>query len=269
MVNSPVSHCKIRFTPDQMERFFFKTSYFGKNYHGWQVQENAVSIQETLENCLSKLQGKPASITGSGRTDTGVHARGQIFHADLEGDIDTSTLLYKLNSFLPADISILEIRQVIPEANARFDAISRTYEYHLHTRKDPFLTDTSYYFRQTLNLDKMNQAAQTLFSHRDFEAFSRVKTQVNHFLCEISVAEWQQVDDHYVFTITANRFLRGMVRAIVGTLLEIGRDKMELDEFEKIILSKDRTNAGRAVPAHGLYFMTAEYPPEIFLQQNT
>ncbi len=246
-------------------RAFFYISYNGKKYHGWQRQENAISVQEIIHQAFGTLLGIPIEITGSGRTDTGVHAIEQVFHADVPDEIVLSEFKFKLNSLLPKEISINDILPVNDQANARFDAINRTYNYFINRHKNPFTVDSSYYFRQDLSVDLMNSAASRLQQYKDFECFSKVKTSVNNFNCTIFHASWKSVDQHLVFEITANRFLRGMVRSIVGTMLDIGQNKLNLADLDKIILSKDRKMAGRSVPAHGLFLLKVNYPKEVFL----
>ncbi len=247
-------------------RYFFQVSYHGRNYHGWQIQKNAVTVQQIINEALTTIFGRPVTITGSGRTDTGVHASGQVFHADFEKSFDESDIRFKLNSLLPADISIHRIQPVKEDASARFDAVSRTYEYHIHLHKNPFLQETSYYFRGNPDLQAMNKAAETLLLVDDFESFSRVKTEVNHFLCDVQKAEWTSRDTSLIFHITANRFLRGMVRAITGTLLDVGLGRTSQQDFARIIEAKDRKGAGRSVPALGLILTAVRYPEDIFLR---
>ena len=199
-------------------------------------------------------------IVGAGRTDSGVHAKQMFAHFDYEAEIDAPHLVHKLNSFLPKDIVVFNILKVTNEAHARFDATKRTYEYHIHTTKDAFENDDSWLYQNALDLDKMNQACQILFKHNDFECFSKVNTDVNTFNCVIFDANWNQIDNRIVFTISADRFLRNMVRAIVGTMINIGTGKINLADFEKIIESKNRSEAGFSVPAHGLYLTKIEYP---------
>lgn len=246
-------------------RYFFQVSYHGRNYHGWQIQKNAVSVQQVINEAFSTIFGKPVTTVGSGRTDTGVHATGQVFHADFEDPIDKTDLRFKLNSLLPADISIDAVRPVKNDASARFDALLRGYEYHMHRQKNPFLHYTSYYFRSDPDLAAMNQAAGVLRQYNDFESFSRVKTEVNHFECLIEHAEWVRQGDSLIFHIAANRFLRGMVRAVAGTLLDVGTGRISQDDFVRIIEAKDRKKAGRSVPAHGLFLTKVSYPPNLYL----
>lgn len=240
-------------------RYFIELAYKGTNYHGWQYQPDADSVQETINKALSLILKKPIDIVGAGRTDTGVHAKQMYAHFDFDTAIDSKQLVHKLNSFLPKDIAIFDIIKVADKAHARFDAIKRTYEYHIHTTKDAFENEASYHFQQPLNLDKMNEACKILFKHTDFECFSKTHTDVRTFNCVIFEANWTKHGNKLVFTIAADRFLRNMVRAIVGTMINIGTEKISLSDFEKIIDSKDRGKAGFSVPAHGLYLTEIEY----------
>lgn len=240
-------------------RYFIELAYKGTNYHGWQCQPDADSIQETLNKALSLLLKTTIDIVGAGRTDTGVHARQMFAHFDFDNEIDTPQLVHKLNSFLPKDIVIFNILKVADESHARFDATKRTYEYHIHTMKDAFENEGSFQYQQPLNIDKMNEACKILFKHNDFECFSKVNTDVRTFNCVIFEANWKLDGSKIMFTISADRFLRNMVRAIVGTMINIGTGKITLTDFEKIIESKDRSQAGFSVPAHGLYLTKIEY----------
>lgn len=240
-------------------RYFIELAYKGTNYHGWQYQPGADSIQETLNKSLSLLLKTDIDIVGAGRTDTGVHAKQMYAHFDYENEIDTPQLIHKLNSFLPKDIVVYNIQKVADESHARFDALKRTYEYHIHTTKDVFENEGSYQFMLPLDIDKMNEACQLLFKYNDFECFSKVNTDVKTFNCVIFEAYWTRSGNKLVFTISADRFLRNMVRAIVGTMINIGTGKISLADFEKIIESKDRSQAGFSVPAHGLYLTKIEY----------
>lgn len=242
-----------------MQRYFIHLAYNGSNYHGWQRQPNALSVQEVLENCLSTLLRKPIEIIGAGRTDSGVHAKEMYAHFDFENQL-SEDLVKKMNSYLSADIVIFDIINVNIEAHARFDASSRTYEYHIHTKKDPFLTSHSYLVKHTLNLEAMREASIILLKYDDFECFSKVHTDVNTFICQISEIHWQAIEHRLIFTISANRFLRNMVRAIVGTLLEVGLGKLQVDDMHCIIQSKNRGQAGFSVPAHGLFLTKVKYP---------
>jgi tRNA pseudouridine38-40 synthase len=241
-------------------RYFLEFAYKGTKYHGWQYQPNATSVQETLVKALSTILKTEIDLVGAGRTDTGVHAKQMFAHFDYDLEIDVNFLIHKLNSFLPKDIAISTIHKVHDDAHARFHATKRTYEYHIHTQKDVFESDDSWYYHNNLNIDLMNKACEILFNHTDFECFSKVNTDVNTFNCKIYEANWKQIDNEIVFTIAADRFLRNMVRAIVGTMIYIGLEKVSLQEFEEIINSKDRKKAGFSVPAHGLYLTKVEYP---------
>lgn len=247
-------------------RYFFEVSYNGKNYNGWQSQKNGIGVQTVLEDAMTKLLQEEIKIVGSGRTDTGVHCEQQFFHVDIEGEFNFDTLLLKLNAFLPLDIAILSIQTVNPKASARYDAIERSYRYQITRRKNPFLVNSAWHYFKPLDIQTMNTAAALLTGEHDFQCFSKVKTDVNHFLCKIHSANWDEKGDMLIFNITANRFLRGMVRAIVGTLLDVGTGKISLKEFEAIIISKDRKKAGANVPAHGLYLTKVRYPASVFIK---
>jgi tRNA pseudouridine38-40 synthase len=241
-------------------RYFIKLAYKGTNYFGWQYQPDAISVQETLNKALSTLLKTNIDILGAGRTDSGVHAKEMFAHFDYETEIDIEKLVYKLNSFLPKDIAIFDLIKVHDEAHARFDATKRTYEYHIHTKKNAFESDDSWYYSLPLDVAKMNEACKILFEYIDFECFSKTNTDVNTFNCKIFEANWQQNEDKLVFIIAADRFLRNMVRAIVGTMINIGSGKVSLNDFRQIIESKNRSKAGFSVPAHGLYLTKIEYP---------
>ena len=240
-------------------RYFIKLAYNGTQYHGWQIQPNAASVQETMNKAFSVILNTEISIKGAGRTDTGVHAKEMYAHFDFENSIDTTNLIHKLNSFLPKDIVIYSVFPVADDAHTRFDATKRTYEYHINTFKDAFLQEQSWYFHQKLDLDLMNEAAKSLLNHTDFQSFSKVNTDVNTFDCSIFEAYWKQENEKLIFTISANRFLRNMVRAIVGTLVNVGLHKISLADVENIIASKSREKAGFSVPAHGLYLTEIYY----------
>lgn len=246
-------------------RYFIQLAYDGSAYSGWQIQQNAISVQETLQKALSTLCKEEVLLVGSGRTDTGVHATRQIAHFDIDSVLSAEDLVHKLNSFLPSDLAVHDIYPVKEEAHARFSAISRSYEYHIHQEKNPFLRERSYFFNPKLNLELMNKAAAVLMEYDDFESFSRVKTEVYTFQCKITRAAWEKKANQLIFHVTANRFLRGMVRALVGTLLEIGQERMSIQQLREIIESKDRRKAGRAVPPQGLYLTTISYPDDIRL----
>lgn len=247
-------------------RFFFEIAYHGKNYAGWQSQSNAVGIQTVVEDALSKILRDEIKVVGSGRTDTGVHCVQQYFHADIEKAFEPANLLAKLNSFLPADLAIKSIRAVRSDAHARYAATERTYQYKITLVKNPFMQGMALHLFKPVDIQTMNKASSLLVGVHDFTSFSKVKTDVNHFLCDIKFAAWKKKSDELVFTITANRFLRGMVRAVVGTLLDVGFGKISIQEFQKIIASKDRRKAGANVPPYGLYLMKVKYPKNIFLK---
>jgi tRNA pseudouridine38-40 synthase len=240
-------------------RYFIKLAYNGTQYHGWQIQPNAASVQETMNKSFSVILNSDISLMGAGRTDTGVHAKEMYAHFDFETPFDIPTLVHKLNSYLPKDIVVHDIITVADDAHTRFDATKRTYEYHINTFKNVFLQEQSWYFYQKLDLDLMNQASKILLNHTDFQCFSKVNTDVNTFDCSIFEAHWKKENQNLIFTISANRFLRNMVRSIVGTLINIGLHKITLDDFEMIIKSKSRNKAGFSVPAHGLYLTKIEY----------
>ncbi len=240
-------------------RYFIKLAYNGTNYHGWQSQPNASSVQETLTKAVSVVLNTDINLMGAGRTDTGVHAKEMFAHFDFETPFESQSLVHKLNSYLPKDIVVYDIIPVHEDAHARFDATKRTYEYHINTFKDVFLRDLSWYYHQELDIDLMNEASTLLFDHTDFQCFSKVNTDVNTFDCTIFAAYWQKENDKLVFTISANRFLRNMVRAIVGTLVYVGLHKITLEDFNNIIESKNRSEAGFSVPAHGLYLTKIDY----------
>lgn len=241
-------------------RYFIEFAYQGTHYHGWQSQPNTKTVQETLTKALSILLKKPLELVGAGRTDAGVHARQMYAHFDIDNTLDENILVAKLNSFLPEDIVVFGIHSVTAEAHARFDATSRTYEYHLHLFKDAFKKDLSWYHFRPLDVEKMNQAAQILLEYEDFECFSKTHTDVFTFNCTITQAFWTNNGNSLMFTITANRFLRNMVRAIVGTLIQIGLGKASIEHLRTIIESKDRGQAGFSVPAKGLFLTRVSYP---------
>lgn len=247
-------------------RYFIELSYHGKNYHGWQIQPNEISVQETIEQALSILLKQSIAVVGCGRTDSGVHASQFFLHFDIQNPIDKEKLKFRLNSFLPEDIAIFQIIKVKEDAHARFDAISRSYRYQISLIKDVFNTDLSLKLHEAeLDLDRMNKAAELMMKYDDFKCFSRSKTDVKTYQCNISKAYWYKEQNKLIFCITANRFLRNMVRAIVGTLLEVGMNKMNLEQFQNVIESRDRTKAGASVKAKGLYLTQIDYPKHIFI----
>lgn len=248
-------------------RYFIYISYRGTSYHGWQLQPNSVTVQKILDNAISTVLSEDISTTGAGRTDTGVHALFFCAHFDsIAPDLgENNNLVYRLNRFLPEDISVSSIRKVLPDANARYSAISRTYKYNVSRTKDPFFNASSWFLHGDIDMDSMNQACLILLRHSDFTSFSKLHSGSKTNLCRIFEASWIEEENRLVFTIKADRFLRNMVRAIVGTLVETGFGKMDPEEFEAIILAKDRCKAGISAPAKGLFLTEIEYPAEIFI----
>ena len=244
-------------------RYFVQFSYSGKAYHGWQNQPNAITVQQVLEKAFCTLLRAEISLMGAGRTDAGVHAKQMFAHFEIDNIPTISDLIYKLNAFLPDDIAVQNVFKVRPEAHARFDAIERTYEYWITQKKNPFYLDSAHYVKHSLDIEKMNEAASFLLDTKDFECFSKSNTDVHTYLCDVKEASWRQKGEILVFTITANRFLRNMVRAIVGTLLDVGTGKSSLGDVKSIINSKDRSEAGYSVPAKGLYLTRIIYPDTI------
>ena len=241
-------------------RYFIECAYRGTNYSGWQIQNNALAVQEVIEKALSTLLKLKIDLTGSSRTDAGVHAVQQFAHFETDEIEDCLNLVYRMNKLLPFDISVQKIFKVANDYHSRFEAVSRKYEYRIARKKNPFQRGLSYEFNGDLNIELMNECCQILFKYTDYQCFSKINTDVLTFNCTISEAYWkEEPKDLLVFHIKANRFLRGMVRAIVGTLLEVGMGRISLSEFEQIILSKDRKKAGRAVPAEGLFLMEVNY----------
>ena len=246
-------------------RYFIELCFNGKNYQGWQVQPIGNSVQGTLEKALSLLLKEEVPVVGCGRTDAGVHAEQFYLHFDTKRAVDKEKLKFRLNSFLPEDIAILDIRKVREDAHARFDALSRTYQYRLYLGKDPFRTDVLYQIpKQDLDLEAMNRAANLLRQQRDFKCFSRSRTDVKTYDCTVTEAHWIQEGERWTFEIRANRFLRNMVRAVVGTLLKVGKGQMDLQGFQTVLDSRDRSRAGASVKARGLFLTKVEYPEEIF-----
>ena len=246
-------------------RFFLEFSYNGANYHGWQKQTNVISVQEEINRTLSTILNTDIDVVGAGRTDTGVHARKMIAHFDVEAlRFAEDDFTFKLNQLLPRSISVISIRAVKDDSHARFDAISRTYYYYIHQVKDPFDYPFHYYYKENLDWKIMNKASKILMNHQDFECFSKSNTDVKTFKCEIEEAFWEVNKNGAVFKIRANRFLRNMVRAIVGTLIEIGLGKKDINDLKQILISKKRSNAGYSVPANGLFLYNIKYPKSIF-----
>jgi tRNA pseudouridine38-40 synthase len=252
-----------------MPRYFLQLAYNGANYNGWQEQDNTPhTVQQVLREKISMILGEAIEITGCGRTDTGVHAKDYYAHFDSEKTglaLSESNVVYKLNKVLPYEIAVKNIYAVKPEASARFDAQWRTYEYYIHRNKDPFIFNNSLYVFVELDFELMNAAAKHLLTVTDFTSFSKVNTQTFTNNCTVTEAHWVKLNDNeYLFKITANRFLRNMVRAIVGTLLEVGKAKLSLDEFKAIVERKNRSEAGMSAPGHALYLTHIHYPETIF-----
>ena len=246
-------------------RYFIEFSYKGTAYNGWQKQNNALGVQEVLEVAMQKILREPIEITGSSRTDTGVHAVQQFAHFDtLNGIKDLQKTVYSLNGLIPYDIAVQRLIPVPAELNSRFAATHRRYEYRMVHAKNPFLVNLSYLNRSELDVAKMNEAAALLLIHKDFESFSKIHTSVNNFRCNITEARWFERDGLLIFSVKANRFLRGMVRALVGTLLNVGIGKTSVADFERIIVAKSRKEAGAQAPAEGLFLVEVGYPEDLF-----
>lgn len=241
-------------------RYFITLSYDGTNYHGWQIQPNGVSVQETLQQSLSTLLRQEIEVVGAGRTDAGVHARMMLAHFNFDETLDCPQLTYRLNKILPQDIAVQKVEPVADDMHARFSAISRTYYYFVHTQKEPFCRHYSWLLYGKIDFSAMNEAAKMLLKYTDFTSFSKVNTDTKTNLCTITEAHWDEIaPGRWRFTITANRFLRNMVRAIVGTLLEVGRGRMTREEFCKVIEQKNRCSAGESVPGNALFLVRIKY----------
>ena len=247
-------------------RYFIEIAYNGKNYFGWQRQPKQISVQQVLEEALSTYLRKEIKIMGAGRTDTGVHAKQLMAHFDFDLIEDKKRFIFRMNSFLPQDIAIKNLFEVRSDAHARFDALERTYEYIINIGKDPFSQGLLYQVYNKPDIELMNQAADLLLCHKDFQCFSRSKTDVKTYNCIVKKAYWEEKDEKLIFTIKADRFLRNMVRAIVGTLLDVGYGKKSLSDFERILNSKSREEAGASAPAHALYLAKIVYPENTFLK---
>lgn len=245
-------------------RYFIELMYNGKSYHGWQIQPNAVSIQEMLNKTISTLLRQNINVIGAGRTDTGVHAEQLFAHFDSNVEVDQMEMINRMNAFLPDDIVVKNIFRVADDAHARFDAIARSYEYRIWLGRNPFLLDTTWQIYQgDLDIEKMNKAAEVLMEYTNFKCFSKSKTDVKTYICDVKHAKWVLEGNLLTFYISADRFLRNMVRSVVGTLIDVGMHKINLTDFRKIIESEDRRNAGFSVPAQGLFLTKVEYPIEI------
>lgn len=249
------------------QRYFIYLAYDGTNYHGWQIQPNGISVQECLMKALATFLRREIEVIGAGRTDAGVHATLMVAHFDFEGDtLDVELVADKLNRLLPPDISVYQVRRVKSDAHARFDATARTYKYYITTSKNPFNRQYRCRIHGNLDFKRMNEAAQELFGYSDFTSFSKLHTDVRTNICRITMAEWTQVDEvTWVFTIRADRFLRNMVRAIVGTLLEVGRGKMTVQDFKQVIELQDRGKAGTSAPGQALFLVNVEYLENLFI----
>ncbi len=245
-----------------MGRYFIHLAYNGGCYHGWQTQPGLPTVQETLEGALSTLLREPIAVVGCGRTDTGVHASDFYAHFDVNSEfgIRTSELVFKLNSFLPPDIVIFDIFPVAENAHARFDAVARTYQYHVSDRRLPFRQGQYCRIYFVPDIGRMNEAARVLMEYEDFTSFAKLHTQVKTNICHLSCAEWTEEEGGWVFTIRSNRFLRNMVRSVTGTLLEVGRGKLDIAGLREIVEKKDRCAAGVSMPACGLFLTKVEYP---------
>jgi len=248
-------------------RYFLELAYNGTDFHGWQMQDNAPSIQQEISEKLGTILQAEIPVTGCGRTDAGVHASQFFAHFDTDKlTMDTGLFVHKLNTMLPDSIAIYNIQQVQNDAHARFDAIKRSYQYFISTRKNPFNSNRSYQFNVALDINAMNKACELLLGEKDFGCFCKANADNHTDICTVHHANWEQNEHMITFNITANRFLRNMVRAIVGTLLDVGQGRTTLEEFELILASKDRSEAGRSVPAHGLFLSRVEYPINTFLK---
>ena len=249
-----------------MFRYFIYFSYDGAAYHGWQVQPNAITVQQVLEEALAKLVRQPVPLVGAGRTDAGVNAACMVAHGDFPAELDTRQLVYKLNKILPPDIAVSDVRRVKDDAHARFDALSRRYNYRVVTAKSPFARKYACRVMPGIDFEAMNRAASVLYEYSDFTSFSKLHTDVKTNNCKVTFAQWRQVgDNEWVFEIEADRFLRNMVRAIVGTLLLVGRGKMTLDGFRAVIENKARGEAGDSAMGEALFLVDVKYPDTIFL----
>jgi tRNA pseudouridine38-40 synthase len=252
-------------------RYFIELAYKGTKFSGWQIQTNARSVQQTIEEALKTLFRQNIQVTGAGRTDTGVHASYFVAHVDInqKTQIDTFQVLKSMNALLPDDIALYSLTPVNDEAHARFSAISRTYQYHVISKKDPFKKEFAYRVFKELDITLMNECANELLHVSDFTSFSKLHSQTTTNICKVFEVNWNYNENEYVFTIKADRFLRNMVRAIVGTLMDVGNKKITREEFLGVVKSKDRSNAGGSVPGHGLFLVDIEYEDQIFIKKNT
>lgn len=252
-----------------MKRYFIKLSYKGTHFFGWQIQPNATTIQEKLNEALTKLNGgQSVMVTGCGRTDTGVHASEYYAHVDLERDLNPEQTVFKLNCMLPEDVAVQAFFQVPLDLHSRFSATARTYHYFIHKAKNPFLAEISWLNRQELSIETMNDAGKLLCQTENFKSFSKNSTAPTTYICNVHLANWKTSEHGYIFTIKANRFLRNMVRAIVGTMVDLGEGKINLTDFQEIITSQDRSLAGQSAPAHGLFLAKIDYDNDQEIIQN-
>ena len=242
-----------------MPRYFLELAYKGTNYSGFQIQDNANSIQAEVEKALAVFFRRRIGLTGSSRTDTGVHAMQNFFHFDIEEDI-SKKFLYNINALLPGDIAVKDIVRVGPDAHCRFDAISREYRYYVYRKKDPFVADRAYFYPYTLDREKLQAAAELIPRYSDFTTFAKRNSQVKTFLCAVKESGWQEENGCLVYRVVANRFLRGMVRGLVGTMLQVGRGKISCSEFGQILESRDNRQADFSVPGHGLFLFRVYFP---------
>lgn len=241
-----------------MNRYFIEVSYKGTAYSGFQVQENAITVQEEVEKALATYFRERIVLTGSSRTDTGVHALQNYFHFDFNDGIDES-IMYNINALLPSDIAVKRIMRVHDDAHCRFDAVARQYAYKIYQKKNPFMSDRAYYYPYSLNMELMNEAAAVLKEYKEFEAFSKRNTQVKTFVCRVLESEWDDEGDTKIYRVKANRFLRGMVRGMVGTMLQVGREKISVERFREIIEKKEQSGVDFSVPGYGLCLERVEY----------
>ncbi len=242
-----------------MPRYFLELSYNGLSYSGFQIQKNARSVQGEVEKAFLVYFRKPVGMTGSSRTDSGVHALQNFFHFDLDQPVPDGCL-YHINAILPGDIALRRLFQVPEGAHCRFDAISREYGYYIYREKNPFMADRAYFFPYKLDIETLKAAAEVVSYHTDFTSFSKRNTQVNNFLCSIKQSEWREEEQLLVYRVQSNRFLRGMVRGLVGTMLRAGRGKLSIPDFEKLIQSRDCSKADFSVPGHGLFLIRVNFP---------
>jgi tRNA pseudouridine38-40 synthase len=245
----------------QVKRYFIQLAYKGTNYFGWQIQPNAITVQENIMQAIAQInRNKPVKVTGCGRTDTGVHASKYFAHVDMMLPMELEKFTFKLNCMLPADIVIQKISEVPNDLHSRFSATSRTYHYHIHQFKDPFLNETSWQLLAPLDVALMNEGGKFLLTQTNFKSFSKTPSNGSNYTCELTEAVWTEKDGRLQFTISANRFLRNMVRAIVGTLVKLGSGKISLDTFKEIVQNQDRRLAGKSAPACGLFLTDIIYP---------